>query len=58
MSVPPTIWKMFRVSFGPSGRQSHIGESKRHKIHIELRPKDKFSGYGIPYYKRGYSRIE
>jgi len=34
------------------------GESKWHKIHIELRPKDKFSGYGIPYYKRGYSRME
>ena len=34
------------------------GESKWHKLHIALRPKDKFSGYGIPYYKRGYSRIE
>src|SRR5271168_3376348 len=34
------------------------GESKWHKLHIELRPKDKYAGYGIPYYKRGYSRIE
>lgn len=34
------------------------GESKWHKILIELRPKDKFSGYGLPYYKRGYSRLE
>jgi Ca-activated chloride channel homolog len=34
------------------------GEAKWHKIHIELRPKDKFSGYGIPYYKRGYNRID
>ncbi len=34
------------------------GESKWHKLHIELRPKDKFAGYGIPYYKRGYSRVE
>jgi Ca-activated chloride channel family protein len=34
------------------------GKPNWHKLHIELRPKDKFSGYGIPYYKRGYSRIE
>jgi Ca-activated chloride channel homolog len=34
------------------------GEAKWHKIHIELRPKGKFAGYGIPYYKPGYSRIE
>ena len=34
------------------------GEPKWHKLHIELRPKDKFAGYGIPYYKRGYSRVE
>jgi len=26
------------------------GGSKWHKIHIELRPKDKFAGFGIPYY--------
>lgn len=34
------------------------GRPNWHKIHIELRPKDKFAGYGIPYYKRGYSRID
>jgi Ca-activated chloride channel family protein len=34
------------------------GEAKWHKIHIELRPKDKFPGYGLPYYKRGYNRID
>lgn len=34
------------------------GKANWHRLHIELRPKDKFSGYGIPYYKRGYSRIE
>jgi Ca-activated chloride channel homolog len=33
------------------------GERRWHKLHIELRPKDKFAGYGIPYYKRGYNRI-
>jgi Ca-activated chloride channel homolog len=34
------------------------GKPNWHKLHIELRPKEKFPGYGIPYYKRGYSRIE
>jgi Ca-activated chloride channel family protein len=34
------------------------GKANWHRLHIELRPKDKFTGYGIPYYKRGYSRIE
>jgi Ca-activated chloride channel homolog len=33
-------------------------DAKFHKIHIELQPKNKFAGYGIPYYKRGYTRIE
>jgi len=33
------------------------GENNWHKIHVELRPKEKFAGYGIPYYKRGYNRI-
>ena len=33
------------------------GENNWHKIHVELRPKEKFAGYGIPYYKRGYARI-
>jgi Ca-activated chloride channel homolog len=34
------------------------GKPSWHKLHIELRPKDKFPGYGTPFYKRGYSRIE
>jgi Ca-activated chloride channel family protein len=34
------------------------GEAKWHKLHIELRPKAKFARYGIPFYKRGYSRLE
>jgi VWFA-related protein len=29
-------------------------EPIRHKIHLELYPKDKFKGYYLPYYKRGY----
>jgi Ca-activated chloride channel family protein len=42
----------------PSAGVANEGEAKWHKLHIELRPKDKFAGYGIPYYKRGYSRVE
>jgi len=34
------------------------GGAKWHKIHIELRPKGKFPGFGLPYYKRGYNRID
>jgi len=30
----------------------------RHKIHIELFPKEKFKGYGFPYYKRSYHSIQ
>lgn len=30
--------------------------NNRHKLQIELSPKEKFAGYGIPYYKRGYSK--
>lgn len=30
--------------------------SNWHKIRVELAPKDKFEGYGMPYYKRGYFR--
>jgi Ca-activated chloride channel family protein len=33
------------------------GTGDRHKVHIELHPKEKFEGYGIPYYKRGYTRV-
>jgi len=32
-------------------------ENNWHKLRIELCPKDKFAGYGFPYYKRGYNRI-
>ncbi len=34
------------------------GENSWHKLRIELLPKDKFSGYGMPYYKRGYNRLD
>jgi len=45
------------ISKGEAGAVPGDGNN-RHKLRIELCPKDKFTGYGIPYYKRGYSRIE
>jgi Ca-activated chloride channel family protein len=48
----------YRPIVQPNSAVVTNGESKWHKLHIELRPKGKFLGYGIPYYKRGYSRIE
>lgn len=33
------------------------GESDRHKIHLELVPKEKFKGYYLPYYKRVYRSL-
>jgi len=30
----------------------------KHKIHLELYPKEKFKGYSLPYYKRGYRSFE
>jgi Ca-activated chloride channel homolog len=33
------------------------GESKWHKIFLELNPKEKFKDYGIPYYKRKYYKF-
>jgi Ca-activated chloride channel family protein len=48
----------YRPTQKPNAGVALNGDAKHHKIHIELRPKDKFAGYGIPYYKRGYTRIE
>jgi len=39
-------------------RAVSVGENIWHKIHVELSPKEKFAGYGIPYYKHGYNRID
>ena len=33
------------------------GESKWRHIHLELNPKERFKGYGIPYYKRRYYKF-
>src|SRR6266850_2137832 len=34
------------------------GQSKWHKILLELNPKEKFKGFGIPYYKRKYYKFD
>jgi Ca-activated chloride channel family protein len=34
------------------------GESKWHKIFLELNPKERFKGFGIPYYKRKYYKFD
>jgi len=49
------------LTYKPTNQHAGIaaeGTAKWHKLHIELRPKDKFAGYGVPYYKRGYGRLE
>jgi hypothetical protein len=50
------------LTYRPAGKVKakavSVGENIWHKIHVELRPKEKFAGYGIPYYKRGYNRID
>jgi len=38
-------------------REKAQGESNKHKIHLELQPKEKFKGYYVPYYKRVYRSI-
>jgi Ca-activated chloride channel family protein len=34
------------------------GENRWHKIFLELNPKEKFKGFGIPYYKRKYYKFD
>jgi Ca-activated chloride channel family protein len=33
------------------------GESRQHKVEVQLYPKEKFRGYSLPYYKRTYHTI-
>jgi hypothetical protein len=48
------------LTYKPAGKGKagalRAGENIWHKIHVELRPKEKFAGYEIPYYKRCYNR--
>jgi Ca-activated chloride channel family protein len=45
------------LSYLPRGVEHVKTEDNWHKIHIELSPKEKFAGYSLPYYKRGYFKI-
>lgn len=47
-----------RDSISRSNRQDGPGDPTSHKIRLELFPKEKFAGYSVPYYKRGYHSIE
>lgn len=38
-------------------REKAQGEANKHKIRLELQPKEKFRGYYVPYYKRVYRSI-
>jgi Ca-activated chloride channel family protein len=44
---------------GPGAKRIKLGEEDiRHKIHVELYPKDSFKGYSTPYYKHAYRSAE
>jgi Ca-activated chloride channel homolog len=50
------------LTYKPAGEAVRKADSQNedadsHKIQIELYPKEKFKGYGIPYYKHGYRRL-
>jgi len=34
------------------------GDSKQHKVVVQLYPKEKFRDYSVPYYKRSYRRVD
>ena len=36
----------------------HTGDSRQHKVVVQLYPKEKFRGYSVPYYKRSYRSID
>ena len=45
------------LGYEPRGVEGVKTADNWHKIHIELSPKEKFAGYSLPYYKRGYFKI-
>ncbi len=47
-----------RAPLSRDNRQALAGDHDLHKIHLELCPKEKFVGYSVPYYKRGYHSVE
>jgi hypothetical protein len=51
-------YKPVRDQMSKDNRQDIAGDPSLHKIHLELYPREKFSGYSVPYYKRSYHGIE
>jgi VWFA-related protein len=39
-------------------RRDMTGDSREHRIVVQLYPKERFEGYSLPYYKRSYHTIE
>ena len=53
-----TIGLAVRYRYVLTYRPAHAaGDSKQHKVVIQLCPKEKFRGYSLPYYKRTYHSI-
>ena len=50
-------YKPLRKSEPENARGKAEHDPARHKIHLELYPKEKFRGYYLPYYKRGYNSL-
>jgi len=54
-----TIGLAVRYRYVLSYKPTHgAGESRQHKILVELNPREKFQGYSLPYYKRSYHSAE
>jgi Ca-activated chloride channel family protein len=54
-----TIGLAVRYRYVLSYKPTHgAGESRQHKVAVELYPKEKFRGYSLPYYKRTYRGID
>jgi len=47
-----------RVYLAANNHAVAPGDKDAHKIRLELYPKQKFSGYSLPYYKKAYHRYE
>lgn len=53
-----TIGLAVRYRYVLTYRPVHsTGDSRQHKVVVELYPKEKFKGYSLPYYKRSYHSI-
>ena len=50
-------YKPVREPRPAEAREKTPGDPNKHKIHLELQPKEKFKGYYVPYYKRVYRSL-